>query len=397
MAFRAYQYALSPTVRQRAALERLLDVQRELYNAALQERRGAWAWERRSITRFEQYRTLTTLRAARPDVLAFGVTVCRGTLARLDEAFTAFYRRARAGDVPGPPRFKSASRWSSVQWSDSSGWGISEASRRLHVRGIGEIKLRLHRPIRGVPKTLAIRRDGGRWFVTVFCSDVPAQPLPPTGNVVGIDLGVAALVATSAGELVANPRHARRAADDLRRLQSAVVAKRPGSVRRRRASARVAAVYRKSRNQRRDHLHKVSRRLVDANDIIIHEDLAVAKMVRRPAPRPNEDGGFDPNGAAAKGGLNKSIHDASWGLLLRLIAYKAEDAGREVVAVDPRHTSQTCAACGHLDAASRPSQADFRCTRCGQRDHADLNAAKVILRAGQVQRAKREANRHTAA
>ena len=97
----------------------------------------------------------------------------------------------------------------------------------------------------------------------------------------------------------------------------------------------------------------MSRRLVDGHDVIVHEQLPIANLVRRPAPRPDGKGGFEPNGAAAKAGLNREILAAGWGLLLRMIAYKAEEAGRQVIAVNPRYTSQTCAHCDHVEEANR--------------------------------------------
>jgi putative transposase len=123
----------------------------------------------------------------------------------------------------------------------------------------------------------------------------------------------------------------------------------------------------------------------------VHEDLQINNMVRRPKPSPNDEGGFDPNGAAAKGGLNREILAAGWGQLLRYIGYKAEEAGRHVIAVNPRHTSQTCHHCGHVDAESRHAT-EFRCTSCGFSDHADVNAARNILRAGLAHRHEREAD-----
>ncbi len=116
--------------------------------------------------------------------------------------------------------------------------------------------------------------------------------------------------------------------------------------------------------------------------MIIYEDLQVGNMTRRPNPRPNGSGGHEPNGAAAKSGLNKSIHDAGWGIFLRVLSAKAESAGRQVIAVDPRHTSQRCAECGHVAAGNRVTQAQFRCLACGHQAHADVNAARNILRAG---------------
>jgi putative transposase len=118
------------------------------------------------------------------------------------------------------------------------------------------------------------------------------------------------------------------------------------------------------------------------HDLIVHEDLKITNMTARPRPRPDGNGGHQPNGAAAKAGLNKSIHDAGWGIFLRVLSAKAESAGRTVIAVNPRHTSQRCAQCGQTAAGNRVTQAEFRCLSCGHQAHADVNAARNILRAG---------------
>ena len=395
MGCRAFQFMLDPTMKQRQALDRLRVEQSRLYNAALEERRGAWRWERRTITRFEQYRTLTGMAAQEPVLLAFGVTVARGTLLRLDRAFQAFYRRVKTGEAPGFPRFRSAGRFDSVEWPDQQGWKLDEGARRLYLQGVGHVKLRLHRPLRGTPKTITVCRVGHRWQVTVFCVDVPAQLLPATGRDVGVDVGVNVLAGLSDGRLVGNPRHLRTSADRLAAAQRLVAGRRRGSNRQRRAGERVAAMHRKIGNQRRDVLHKLSRSLVDDHDLIVVEDLRVADMTRRPRPRPDGDGHHEPNGAAAKAGLNKSILDAGWGTLIAMLTYKAEDAGRELIAVNARHTSQTCASCGLVDRDNRHGTV-FRCVSCGHHDHADVNAAVNILRAGQAQRLEREANRAVA-
>ena len=384
---RSHRYLLQPTVPQRTRLERLLLNQCELYNAALEERRGAWKWERRSVSYIDQSRTLTTLRELRPEVLEHGVTVCRGTLKRLDRAFGAFYRRCRTGEAPGFPRFKAARCFDSVQWEDIGGWRMDTERSRLRLLGIGDVKVRLHREIRGTAKAITVAREGRRFWVTVRCVDVPAVSLPSTGRHVGIDLGVCAQVATSDGQLVVDGRYGRRARARLAAAQRALATKRRGSNHRERAIERVAAHHRKVRNQRKDLAQKLSRELVNRYDLIVHEDLKIASMVRRPKPRRADDGTYQPNGAAAKGGLNRSVADAGWGQLLGFIAYKAEEAGREVIAVNPRHTSQRCSQCGHVAAANRPTQAKFSCQACGHQAHADINAATNILRAGRARQA----------
>lgn len=359
----------------------------ELYDAALEERRGAWIWEQRSVSYVDQCRSLTEPRSARPDIHGQGVTVCRGTLKRLDRAFNAFYRRSRVGEKPGFPRFKSVHRWDSVQWEDRSGWRLDTQLRRLHLHGVGDVKMRLHRDVRGTPKAITVAREGRRWWVTVRCINVPASPLPDTGRSVGIDLGVCVLVATSDGWLFSEGRFERQAANQLAVARRNLSRKQRESRRRRQAVARVARVHRKVRNQRRDLAHKLSRVLVNDYDLIVHEDLKIANMIRRPAPRPAGDGSYLPNGAASKSGLNRSIQDAGWGQLLSFIAYKAEDAGRNVIAVNPRHTSVRCTQCGHTASANRVVQAAFHCQACGHRAHADVNAAINILRAGRARQA----------
>jgi putative transposase len=384
---RTYRYLLEPTGRQRAALGNLLVTECELYNAALEERRGAWQWERRSITYFAQTAELTELRSDRPEVLAYGVTVCRGTLKRLDRAFSAFYRRCQQGQKPGFPRFKSVRRFDSVQWEDTQSWSLDAEQRRLCLQGIGHVKVRLHRPLRGTPKAITVRREGRRWFVSIRCVGVPANPLPETGREVGIDLGVQWAVATSDGQLIAAGRPARRSADRLAVAQRELTSKRRGSGHRARAAARVGAIHRKVANQRKDFAHQLSRSLVNSYDLIVHEDLKITNLVRRPKSRKDEESGiYLPNGAKAKGGLNRSIHDAGWGRFLSFCTYKAEDAGRQMIGVNPHYTSQRCSSCGHLEAANRCSQAEFRCLACGHRAQADVNAALNILGAGRARR-----------
>jgi putative transposase len=352
--FRSYQVVLQPTVRQVVALGELVDAQRELYNAALEERIGAWRYEQRPVTRFEQFGELT---GWDHPLLRFGLCPARGTLTRLDRAFTAFYRRCRNGETAGFPRFKSAARFDSVEYPDRSCWRLDvhrDGVGRLHLKGVGSIRFRgAKRGLRGEPKTITLRREGHRWRVTVFCANVAAQPLPATGRDVGIDVGVSELVATSDGDLYRNPRHLGVSLGKLAAAQRLVAGRQRGSRRRRHAVAQVARLHRKIARQRRDHHHLVSRRLVDANDLIVHENLRIVNMVRRPAPQPNTNGGFDPNGAAAKAALNREIHAAGWGQLLRYIAYKAEP-------------------------------------------HADINAAANILRAGQAHRLTRQAAQQVA-
>jgi putative transposase len=325
--------------------------------------------------------------------MAYGVTPARGTLLRLDRAFSGFFRRIKAGDKPGFPRFKSAPRWDSVEYPDAQSWKVESSGRtgRLNLQGIGNVRYRSSkRGVVGRPKTLVVKREGRRWRAYIACQVEAADPMPATGRQVGIDLGVEHLMATSEGQLVDNERHTRRSRERLASAQRLVAGRTRGSARRRKAGQRVGYLHRRIARQRRDGLHKLSRSLISDYDLIVHEDLKIANMTRRPKPMVDSSGGYAPNGATAKAGLNREILSAGWGVLLGLISYKAAEAGRKVISVDPRHTSQTCNACGRVDAGNRDGT-EFRCLGCGHADHADINAARNILRAGLALRLERAA------
>jgi putative transposase len=390
--WRAVTYRLYPTARQAQVLIDLLACQRELYNAALEERRGAWRWERRSVSRFEQFRELTGAVEVLPWLRRFGTRVARGTLVRLDEAFAHFYRRVRAGERPGFPRFRGAGSWDSVQWSDTDGWKLTRTGRgsygRLYVQGVGHVKVKLHRRFANGAEVrkLVVRRRGRRWEATVFWRNVHIDRLRPTGRACGVDVGVAVLAAVAASdgsrELVANPGLLARHRSALTRAQQALAAcaktgRREGG-RREHAKARVMGLHERIRAQRRNTAHQLSARLVQNFDVIAIEDLDIRGMTRSAAGTLQHPG----QNVAAKAGLNRSILDAGWGQVTRFLAYKAASAGRELVRIPASGTSQTCAACGHRHAENRVDRDRFSCVACGHQDHADANAAAVILAAG---------------
>jgi putative transposase len=386
---RTFRYRLHPTFRQDQALARQLECQRELYNAALEERIGAWKWERRSVSYFDQCRTLTGLVDVRPDVMASGTRLCRGTLKRLDRAFNAFYARVKSGEQSGFPRFKSGGRYHSLQWEDSSGWKLKIKERRIYLKGIGDVKTNYHRSLAGIPKAITVKREGKKWWLSVRCIEVPRTSLPPTGRDVGIDLGITNLIATSDGDLIVGELFGSRARNRIALNQRKIARQQLGSKRRQRQVDILVALNRKISNQRANEAHRLSRRIVNRYDLIVLENLAIKHMVRAPGakPDPSDPGQYLANGARAKAGLNRSINDAGWGVLASFLVYKAESAGREVMTVDPRHTSQMCAECAHIEPGNRVRQAEFRCCKCGHEDHADINAARNILRAGRARQA----------
>ena len=382
---RAYTFRLRPTARQHAALGQCLASHRELYNAALQERRDAWRLSKTTVFYEDQSAQLKAIRKARPDVAVWSFSSQQATLRRLNRAFAGFFRRVNVGRAPGYPRFKPAHRFDSVEWpKDGDGCRWHPDTRKVYLQGIGQVKVTVHRQIEGRVKTIQVRREGRRWMLILSRDQVPIRPLEPTGAAVGIDLGIARFASTSDGKHVSNPGYGRVAAAKLAAAQQVLARKQRGSHKRRRARATVAARHRKVANQRRNFHHHAARALVVRYDLLVVEDLRIRNLVRRPAPRPDPDqlGRFLPNQATAKTGLHRSIHDAGWAQFVSILRAKAEEAGRVVIDVDPRHTSDRCEACGHTAAENRVSQAVFLCCSCGYTANADEHAARNILRAG---------------
>ncbi|MGW3185794.1 RNA-guided endonuclease InsQ/TnpB family protein [Kitasatospora sp. NPDC001119] len=396
---RAYKFLMRPTVGQQQALAEMLRDHCSLYNGALQERRDAWRHVSRTTVRYGgQSAQLKEIRAFDPECQGrWSFSSQQATLRRLDKAFAAFFRRVKSGEKPGYPRFRGVNRFDTVDFprnGDGCRWDSTphDPVTRVRFQGVGHVKVHRHRAVVGTVKTVSVKREGKRWYVVLTAEQARPDPLPATGSVVGIDMGIANFLADSDGEFVANPRHGRKAAAKLEAAQQALSrCKRRGN-RRRKAVETVAGLHRKVRRQRLDHAHKTALGLVRAHDLIAHEDLKIRNMVKAPAPKPDPEqaGAFLPNGAAAKAGLNRSISDAGWGVFLTILHAKAESAGREVIAVDPRNTSRTCPACGHTTAENRPTQDTFHCTGCAHRAHSDTVGAVNVLRAGLARRNARK-------
>jgi putative transposase len=300
-------------------------------------------------------------------------------LRRLDNAFAAFFRRIRNGETPGYPRFQGQGRYDSFT-SPQSGFALE--GNILTLSKIGDVKVRLHRPLVGQVKTVTIKRDVNHWYVTFSC-EVEEEALPPCEEAVGIDLGVLHFATVSTGETIENPRHYRRGLKRLKLLQQTKDRKKRGSHRRKRAAKALAKAHRRVRNQRQDFQQKTALALITRFGLIVFEDLQIASMSAAPEPKPDpeKEGAYLPNGASAKAGLNTSILDAGWGLFQTRCVAKAASAGRRVVFVNPYNTSQHCSGCGQL--VRKPlEERTHTCPHCGLVIDRDHNAAINILQAG---------------
>jgi putative transposase len=355
----SFKYRIYPTESQAAFLAGELREACSLYNAALQERTDAWKTCRKSINYYDQANQLKAMRADGCLTLS-NFSCCQDVLRRIKKTFDSFFRRVKLGEKPGYPRYRSSRRYDSITFpSYGDGCRLLD-NGKLRVQGAGHIKVKLHRPVEGEIKTVSIKRGAGRWFV-IFSVERETQPLPISTAQTGIDVGLDSFAVLADGTEIKNPRYYREAQARLRCAQRKVARRKKGSNRRRKAVRLLQRAHVHVGNQRRDFQHKESRKLVNEYGVIAVEDLNVKGL--------------------AAGMLAKSVHDAGWSMFVAMLVYKAECAGRRVVKVDPRGTSQTCT-CGQ----SVPKTLVDRwhvCPACGLSASRDHVSAQVILsRAG---------------
>jgi putative transposase len=358
---KTFKYKLVPTPQQEQALDLVLYRCRELYNAALQERREAWQKRRVSITAASQSAQLPGIKEVRPEYREVNAQVLQDVLSRLDRAFQAFFRRVKAAETPGYPRFKGRERYRSFTYKQL-GNGVTLDNGFLVLSRIGRLAVRWSRPLEGTPKTVTIIRDADGWYVCISCADIPCRPLPRTGEETGIDLGLESFATLADGSAVPNPRVFHVAEMNLKRAQRRVTRRQEGSHRRKKAMKLLAKAHQKVRRARANFHHQQALSLVRRYDTIYHEALQVANMMRNHV-------------------LAKSISDAGWGKFCAILAFKAAYAGKRVVAVPPAFTSQVCSDCGVM-VQKGLSVRWHSCPECGASLHRDHNAALNILRLG---------------
>ena len=374
MSKQAYTFRLYPTRKQAQALIWTLDRCRELYNAALQERRDAYRMVGKRLNYYDQANQLPDIKAIREEYRDIHSQVLQDVLRKADKAYKAFFARCKHGATPGYPRYKGRNQFDSFTYPQG-GHSLTHDSR-VCLSKIGSIKIKLHRQVKGTIKTVTIKREGECWYA-IFSCEVEQVPLEASNEAVGIDLGLLHFATLSDGSTIENPRYYRRAERKLERLQQALARKKRGSTRRKKAVKQVAKAHRKVANQGKDFLHKASRSLVNSYGLIVFEELQPANMSKRPKPKQDEQGNYVPNGAAAKGGLNKSIVDAGWAMFQQFCIYKAANAGREVLFVNPRYTSQICSGCGAVKKKELSER--WHSCECGAELDRDYNAALNIL------------------
>lgn len=363
---KTFLYRLRPTKAQATRLSNMLEQCRWLYNHLLEQRKVYWEEGGVSVSMYAQHQYIPYLKKERPSLAQVHSQVLQNVSQRIDLAFQAYFRRVKSGDTPGYPRFRGKGRYDSFCYPQAPS-GCNNVGSMLHLSKVGPVKVVLHRPLEGTPKTVCVRRSStGKWYVTISCEWEPT-PLPSSEERVGIDVGLKTFATLSTGEEIGNPRFFRAEEKALAKANRLLSKREKGTPQRAKRRKVVARVHERIKWRRNDFSHQHSRRIVNRFGLIVVEDLEV-------------------NGMRHNHCLAKSISDAAWSGFRSMLAWKAECAARQFVAVNPAYTSQTCSGCGHrLAPDSRLGLSDrmFSCPCCSVHIDRDHNAARNILALGQ--------------
>jgi putative transposase len=370
----SYQYRLYPLQNQSLVLEKTLSELNFLWNHALADREDAWRTAHRPVTYVEQQARLRTWREH--DTMGLGTvaySVAQGHLQRLDLAFREFFRRVRrrkaGARIPdlAHPKFRRETNSFSFQVQTPPLAQGPCRTWRLKIPCIGEVPLRLHRPLpeQAVPKSIIVARDGDRWVATIQLQlpDPAPPPSTPPINSVGIDLGLTSIATLSDGQSVEPPGFFVEGQRSLAHQQRKLSRKEKGSRRYQRQKMRVAKCNARLKRQRKWLLHQLSYGWSEEYDLVAFEDMDIAEL-RESNP------------------LTKGINDAGWGMLRQMTKYKQALRSHHHFEVATRGTTQTCSKCGRLAAPPLTLKDRTYSCACGHQEGRDLNSAKNILARG---------------
>jgi putative transposase len=361
---KTFKYRLYPTKKQQQILNEWLALCCEVYNAVLDERKSAYRMAGKSLSYSHQCAELPDCKKVRPELAEVNSQVLQNVVKRVDLAFEAFFRRVKEGQTPGYPRFKSHFRYDSLTFKQyGNSFDVKTGSKHkstLILSKLGHVKMVMHRPLSGTPKTAIVKRTPtGKWFVSITCEEIEPETVPASSEQVGMDVGLKTFAYLSTGEQIDNPRFFQEEEHALAKAQRRLSKEKNGTKERTARRKVVARVHERVTWRRENFINQQVAFLIKRFGLIAVEALVVRNMVKNPK-------------------LAKSIADAAWSMFFALLLSKAEEAGRTVVRVNPAYTSQTCSACGHRQEMPLSVRV-YDCPVCGLVMDRDYNGSKNIL------------------
>lgn len=364
MMTKTYTYRLFPTKRQATKMLSIVEECRWLYNHFLETKKNKWETSQESLSFYDMNKLLPNLKKERLNLAEVHSQTLQDVAKRLDLAFKAFFRRVRNGETPGYPRFKGFGRYDSFSYPQYE-TSFEIRDKKIYLPKVGFVEIKLHRNLAGKVKTAIVKRSGQKWYIYLVCTNVPNVVLPKNDLTVGIDVGLSKFATISDGTKITNPRFFKKEQDALAKAQRKLSKQVKGSPERRKVKKVVGKIHERIKNKRHNFCHQESRKIANNYGTICVEDLNINRM----------------KGKGNKVRLGKSISDVAWGQFLQALKYKAVDAGRRVIEVNPAYTSQTCSGCQTLKKLEL-SDRIYKCDSCGLELDRDLNAAMNIKRLG---------------
>jgi putative transposase len=365
---KTFKFRLYPNKSQQKLLQNHLNQCRWLYNYLLDLKRNIYKSDNISLSKYDMQKLLPLLKQTYPELKTIHSQILQDVTKRIDLAFLAFFRRLKENEIAGYPRFKGYTRYDSFTYKQS-GFQLQDKTNHKHkylqLSKIGKVKIKQHRyiDINNI-KTLTIWRNNINHYYACFVVEVEEQSLPKTNNEIGIDLGIEKFATCSDNTIIDNPKHMNKKLKQLQK-QSRRYSNTKNKQDKKKQKYRLAKIHNKIKNARKDFLHKISRTLINNNDIIVVEDLDIRNM---------QDNNFKV--------LNRYIGDAGWNTFIQMLFYKAEEAGRILIKVNPRNTSKTCSQCGYINKELELKNRIYKCPQCNMEMNRDYNASLNILGLG---------------
>ena len=362
----SYKFRLYPSHEQENQILRTFGCCRFVFNFYLAKRKEVYEQSGKTFNYYDCARDLTQMKKSLEWLREVDATALQSSLRDLDTAYQNFFRRVKRGEKPGYPRFKSKHNHRQSYKSQCVGTNIKVLDKTIQLPKLGKVKCRISKEVKGrILSATVSRNPSGKYFVSLCCTDVEIEPLPSTGGVTGLDMGLKSFAVDADGNEYPNHKYLAQSEKKLARLQRQLSRKTKGSKCREKARIKVARLHEHISNQRKDMLHKLSTELIRQNDVICIEDLAPKNMVKNHR-------------------LAKSISDASWGEFRRQLTYKANWYGKKLVVIDRFYpSSQLCSVCGAQWSGTKDlSVRKWTCPTCGIVHDRDINAAKNILNEG---------------
>jgi len=387
---KTFKYRLFPSKKTSRLLSKCLEVCRLTYNNILEKKIDLYEKEKKSLSKFDINNILTKQKENDEDLKSVHSQIIQNISKRISLAYENFFRRVKLGlEKPGFPRFKSFRRYHSFTFPQNNG-SFKIEDNFLKLSKIGNIRINLHRPLIGDMKTCTIKKSKtGKWFAT-FSTIVENDILPENDLEVGIDLGLKTFAVFSDDSIIKNPRFFIKSEKRLKKTQSRFDKEGKGTLERQRIGKILCKVHEKVDNQRDNFCHKISREVINKYQVICIEDLDIKNMLKEKEYLKNSDDPKDRQQYNQEKQRHKNIHDVSWNRFSSLLVYKAEEAGRQLIKINPQNTSKMCSACGELV----PKELKDRwhiCPKCGLKMDRDKNASINILRLG-LESLRRQAN-----